>query len=143
MPNSEPTNKERKTRRARGSGSVYRKGRMYWVSYYGPDWRRHAESRESERKGDAIRLLQRRVGARENNLPVIPRAEQLTSNEAARAVLDDVAKDKRSLRVAQRRIENPPAPLLRRTPARWHHRRRRHRLYRAPAAAGHPAGKGG
>lgn len=79
-----PMKKERNPRRARGSGSVYLKRRVYWISYYGPDGQRHAERSESERKGDAIRLLQRRVGARENHLPVIPRAEQLTFHEAAR-----------------------------------------------------------
>ena len=49
--------KQPKRRRARGSGSVYRKGRVWWIAYYGPDGRRHAESSESTRKGDAERLL--------------------------------------------------------------------------------------
>ena len=102
-----------KQRRARGSGSVYRKGRTWWLSYYGPDGRRHAESSESTRKGDAERLLQRRIGAREHNLPVIPRAEKLTLDEAAQAVINDfVANGKRSLPVARRRIEKHLLPYF-------------------------------
>ena len=62
-------------------------GRIWWISYHGPDGKRCAESSESERKGDAERLLQRRVGAREHNLPVIQKAEQLTFDDAAQAVI--------------------------------------------------------
>src|SRR5437899_2349624 len=53
------TLKTPKRRRARGSGSVYRIGRIWWISYYGPDGKRHAESSESERKGDGERLDRR------------------------------------------------------------------------------------
>ena len=104
-------------RRPRGSGSVYQKHRpgcarpqkgcvcVWWISYRGPDDARVSESSESHRKGDAQRLLDRRVGAREHNLPVIPRAEQLTFNAAAQAVIDDFnANGKRSVRDVKRRI---------------------------------------
>lgn len=102
-----------KKRRARGSGSVYRKGRVWWISYYGPDGRRHAESSESVRKGDAERLLLRRVGAREHNLPVIPRAEQLTFGEAAQAMVDDFATNgKRSIAVVRRRVAKHLRPYF-------------------------------
>jgi integrase len=104
---------ERKRRRPRGSGSIYRKGRVFWISYQGPDGLRHAESSESTRKGDAERLLQRRVGARENNLPVIPRAERLTFNDAAKAVIEDFkANNKRSLAVVERRIQKHLTPYF-------------------------------
>ena len=103
----------RKTRRPRGSGSVYRKGRVWWISYYAPDGRRHAESSESTRKGDAERLLRRRIGAREHNLPVIPRAEKLTFIEAAQAMLDDFAVNaKRSLSAVRGRIGNHLLPYF-------------------------------
>src|SRR5438309_8843387 len=105
----------RQPRRPRGSGSVHQKHRpsctrpvdekgrpsckcVWQVTYYGPDGLRHKESTGSSRKGDAERLLQRRIGARENNLPVIPRAERLTFDEAARDVVNDfIANGKRSL----------------------------------------------
>ena len=102
-----------KKRRARGSGSVYLKGRVWWLSYYGPDGRRHAESSESVRKGDAERLLLRRVGAQEHNLPVIPRAEQLTFDQAAQAMVNDfVANGKRSIAVVRRRVEKHLLPYF-------------------------------
>ena len=71
-------------RRAKGSGTVYRQGRIWWIAYSGADGKRVAESTHSERKGDATRLLQRRVGAREHGLPVIPNVEQYTFEEAAK-----------------------------------------------------------
>lgn len=102
-----------KRRRARGSGSVYQKGRVWWVSFYGPDGLRHAESSESQRKGDAERLLQRRVGAREHNLPVIPKAERLTFDEAAKAVTTDFKiNGKRSGAVVERRIGKHLTPFF-------------------------------
>ena len=60
--NATEQQKPKKKRRARGSGSVYQQGRVWWIAYFGPDGKRHAESAESERKGDAERMLQRRVG---------------------------------------------------------------------------------
>jgi len=53
----------------------------------------------------AVRLLRTRIGAGANNLPVIPRAEQLTFKDAAQAVIDDfVANKKQSEDVVRRRI---------------------------------------
>src|SRR5688572_13492972 len=96
-----------KHRRPRGSGSVYRIGGAgpWWISYRGPDGQRHSESSGSVRKGDAERLLQRRVGAREHNLPVIPKAEQLMFEDAAKAIIDDFkANGKRSFIAVKCRI---------------------------------------
>jgi integrase len=112
-------------RRPRGSGSVYQLHRpacsrpakgcdcIWWIRYCGPDGRRIAESSESRRKGDAERLLRQRVGARENNLPVIPNAERLTFNEAAQAVINDfIANNQRSIAVVRRRIEKHLIPFF-------------------------------
>src|SRR5262249_12622251 len=86
---------------------------VWWISYLGPDGNRRAESSESSRKGDAVRLLQRRVGARDNNLPVIPRAEQLTFNDAAKAVIDDfTVNGKRSIAMVKRRINKHLTPYF-------------------------------
>jgi integrase len=74
-------------RRARGSGSVYPLRKVWWIAYRGADGLRCKESTGSTRKGDAERLLERRVGSREHNLPVIKNAEQITFNDAAKAVV--------------------------------------------------------
>jgi integrase len=107
------TTKPKKRRRARGSGSVFMKNSVWWISYRDAAGRRRSESTGSTRKGDATRLLDRRNGARLNNLPVIPNAEKLTFCEAAQAVLDDFSTNKkRSERVVRRRIEKHLMPYF-------------------------------
>ncbi len=99
------TPKQIKRRRARGSGSVYSKGSIWWIAYRGPDGRRIAESSGSELKGAAQRLLDRRVGAREHGLPVIPNVERTTFDTAAQAVVDDFTNSgKKSLEDVKRRL---------------------------------------
>jgi integrase len=80
-----------KHRRARGSGSIYPQGRVWWISYRGADGRRVAESTESRRKCDAEALLLKKTGAVAHNLPIVEHAERLTFREAAQAVIDDCA----------------------------------------------------
>lgn len=105
---------KKKRRRPRGSGSIYRRGRTLWISYIGPDGLRHEESSGSERNGDAERMLRNRVGAREHNLPVIPKVEQLTFAEAASAWLDAFALQRRnkSLNVVTRRTKKHLLPYF-------------------------------
>jgi hypothetical protein len=71
-----------KRRRVAGDGSTYLRGRIWWISYKGPDGRRIQESSHSTRKGDAVRLLRKRNDSREHNLPIITNAEQLTFYQA-------------------------------------------------------------
>lgn len=86
----EPRTKKRKRRtRVNGQGSVYKKGRIFWFQYQGPNGKRIQESSRSTKKGIALRLLQRRIGNREIGAPVIPRVEQYTFDEAAQAKIDD------------------------------------------------------
>jgi integrase len=93
-------------RRARGSGSVYLTGAVWWIAYKGADGLRKRESSESTKKSVAQRLLEKRNGARVHNLPIIPKAEKLTFEEAAQAVLNDfTANDKTSITVVQRRLK--------------------------------------
>src|SRR5215831_18163861 len=100
-------------RRAKGSGSVYRQGRIWWLSYKHPDGIRRAESSGSERKTDALRLLLRRSGAREHNLPVIPGVERTTFEDAARAMVDDFTNSgKKSSDEVERRIRLHLQPFL-------------------------------
>lgn len=113
--NTKEPQQRNKRRRPRGAGSVYRIGGRgpWWISYRDAAGKRVAESSESKRKGDAERLLQRRTGAKAHNLPVIPHAERLTFDEAAKAVIDDfTANGKRSLVVVERRIEKHLRPYF-------------------------------
>lgn len=104
---------EKKRRRTKGDGSVYRRGRIWFIAYQHPDGKRRSESSKSERKSDADRLLRKRIGAKLHNLPVIPRAEQLTFYDASQAVIDDfVANGKRSEPVVRRRIDKHLRPFF-------------------------------
>jgi integrase len=86
---------------------------VWWVSYKGPDGLRRSESSGSSRKGDAQELLKRRVGAKANNLAVIPYAERLTFHDAVQAVIDDYETNgKRSLSVVRSRIDNHLMPFF-------------------------------
>lgn len=122
------TNDEPKRRRPRGSGGMFQKhlkgcaqptranGQSacecpWWISYV------HAGKGVREpagrRKGDAERLLQRRIGAREHGLPVIPRAEALTFDAAAKDLISDFSTNKkRSLDDVQRRIDLHLTPFF-------------------------------
>lgn len=100
-------------RRSKGSGTVYQQGRVWWIAYRSPDGKRQSESTGSTRKGDAERLLQRRVGARENGLPVIRAAEKLTFDDAAKAMIEDFTNTgKKSLAVVERRMRLHLAPVF-------------------------------
>jgi integrase len=103
----------KKHRRPRGSGSVYRLRGIWWISYFGPDHKRYRESTGDPRKGVAETLLQRRIGSREHNLPIVQRAEQLTFHDAAQAMEDDfTANGKKSIKSVQRRIAKHLKPFF-------------------------------
>ena len=98
-------NTPKKRRRTKGDGSVYRQGRFWWIQYQHPDGTRRKESTKSERRPVALRMLRDRLSRGALNLPVIARAEQLTFDDAAQAIIDDfVANKKQSEDVVRRRI---------------------------------------
>ena len=102
-----------KHRRARGSGSVYQQGKVWWISYKAPDGRRVAESTECRRKGDAEARLLLRTGAMALNLPIVKHAERLTFNDAAQAVIDDCMLNHKVSRViVSRRITKHLMPVF-------------------------------
>ena len=77
------------SRRTKGDGSIYLRGRIWWIAYEHPDGSRTAESTGTGRRPVALRLLRKRTGAGANNLPVIARAEQVTFHDAAQMVIND------------------------------------------------------
>lgn len=77
------------SKRTKGDGSLYRRGRIWWIAYKHPDGTRTSESTGTERRPVALRLLRKRIGAGANNLPVIARAEQVTFHDAAQMVIND------------------------------------------------------
>jgi integrase len=107
------TPEKKKRRRPRGSGSIFKVGRIWWFAYWGADGHRVKESSYSERKGDAERQLEKRNGAVTHNLPIIKNAERLTFHDAAQAVIDDVTiKHPASLPTVKRRITKHLMPYF-------------------------------
>ena len=103
-----------KRRRPRGSGSVYRKGAYWWISYRTLDGRRVAESSESTRKGDAETLLRSKVGDIDRGKNVTPQTGKLTFHEAAKALIGDYTnRERRSVDEAERRIKLHLEPYFR------------------------------
>ncbi len=60
-----------------GEGTVYRKGRYWWIKYH-VDGRAFYESSRSEKRADAVKLLQRRFGAVAEGRPTGREGERLT-----------------------------------------------------------------
>lgn len=105
----------KRPRRSKGSGTIYRYrgSKIWWFAYRGSDGSRIAESSGSQRKGDATRLLLRRISDRDNGLLVIPNVEKYTFNEAAQAMLDDFTNTgKKSHDEVERRIEKHLKPFF-------------------------------
>src|SRR5262249_29996576 len=82
-------------------------------SYRGPAGRRIQESSRSIRKRVAERLLRKRNGSREHNLPMVKNAEQLTFYDATQLVIDDYTVNaKKAQAVITRRIEKHLRPFF-------------------------------
>ena len=77
------------SKRTKGDGSLYQRGRIWWIAYKHPDGTRILESSKSDRRAVALRLLRKQLGAGVHNLPVIKNAEQVTFHDAAQMVIND------------------------------------------------------
>ncbi len=93
-------------------GSVYRRGRLWWVKYYrnGTAFR---ESSKSRRKSDARRLLRKREGEVSTGSFFGLTTERVRFEELARDLLNEYqANGRKSLVWAKRRIERHLAPFF-------------------------------
>ena len=86
-----------------GSGSVYRRGKIFWISYYAPQGEHICESSRSREKGEAKRLLQQRLGELADGRYVGPRPDKVTLDELAEDMLNDYRiNGKKSVKDAER-----------------------------------------
>jgi len=95
-------------------GSIYRQtnSKNLWVKYY-RNGKAYRESSGSPLERVAKRLLRLREGDIERGLPVTPKVGRVTFEEAAADVVNDYSTNgKRSLKVAQRRLEKHLAPFF-------------------------------
>ncbi len=77
-----------------GEGTIYRKGRYWWVKYH-VDGRVFYESSRSEKRGDAVKLLQRRLGAVAEGRPTGREGEKLTLADLKEILREDYAQRQR------------------------------------------------
>ncbi len=93
-------------------GTIYRRGRIWWIKYYrnGKPFR---ETSRSKKASDAKRLLRRREGEIGAGSFVGPCAERVRFEELAEGFLNDYqANGRKSLVWARRRIENHLMPFF-------------------------------
>src|SRR5437879_1064031 len=94
----------------RGMGSIYRRGRFWWIGY----WRNGEhfyESSKSERKEDAVRLLKTRQGEIVTGKFAGLAPERVTIAELLELVIDDyIDNDRRSLADLKMRVEMQVRP---------------------------------
>ena len=69
-------------------GSLYQRGRVWWISYY-RGGKQYFESSRSKRKLDAKNILALREGDIAKGIPVSPRANRVRFEEAIQDVLND------------------------------------------------------
>jgi integrase len=71
-----------------GSGSVYKRGRVWWISYYA-DGEHTCESSHSREKSEAKRFLRQRLGELADGRYVGPRADRVKFEELAESMITD------------------------------------------------------
>jgi integrase len=92
------------TRKARGTGSVYQRGRVWWAQYchQGKVMR---ESSGSSSRAEAVRLLKKRLGEIGHGRLIGPDVERTTFEDLARMLTDDYrVNGRRSLYAAKRAL---------------------------------------
>lgn len=85
----------------------------WWISYYDANGKRHYESANSKKKGDAERLLNLKLGAKEKGEPVGAQIGKITFDDAVKAVIEDhTINSRRSTAREQGRIDNHLTPYF-------------------------------
>lgn len=88
-----------------GSGSVYKRGKIFWLAYYGPDGKQVCESAHTTDRTEARRLLQARLGQLAEGRYVGPAAERVTFEDLAEGLFNDYkANVRQSLDIAVQRV---------------------------------------
>lgn len=86
-----------KPRRERGTGSIFRRGRIWWVSYYDASGQKRRESSDSPVEEVAKRMLRRRLGEKELGTLPTPRVNRLTYEKLRDALYQHFATNRKKL----------------------------------------------
>jgi len=93
---------EKRTRRERGAGRIWRRGTFFWIQYYDQHGRQVRESAHSGTLEVAKRLLKRRLGEREAGLLPDRTAHRVTVDDLAQSFLQDYRNNGKNLRWAEK-----------------------------------------
>jgi hypothetical protein len=97
----------------KGSGSIYKRGKTYWIAYYGPDGKQVCESAKTTDKTEARRTLQARLGQLAEGRYVGPAAERVTFEDLAEMILTDYRiNGKKSIGDVEIRIKKHLVPFF-------------------------------
>jgi integrase len=97
----------------RGAGSVYKRGKTWWIAYYGTDGTQICESAKTPDKAEARRVLQARLGQLAEGRYIGPAAERVTFDDLAEIVLTDYrVNGKKSLGHVEWRIRRYLRPFF-------------------------------
>ena len=96
----------------RGSGSIYKRGKTYWLHYY-VDGNSVSESARTSDRAEARRILQAKIGQVAEGRYTGPAAERVTFEDLVQGLLNDYrANAKKTLKWAERRIRLHLAPFF-------------------------------
>ena len=96
-----------------GSGSVYLRGKTWWIAYYGPDGKQVCESAKTTDKAEARRVLRARLGQIAEGRYAGPAAERVTFENLAEMVLTDYrVNGKKTLPDVETRIRRHLRPFF-------------------------------
>jgi len=91
-------------KRKHGSGTIYKRGKVWWLSYYA-NGKHICESSHQTDKGEAGRQLRERVGKIAEGTYVGPKADRVTFEEMAEDMLNDYRiNQKKSIKDAERSV---------------------------------------
>src|SRR5262245_7019416 len=95
-----------------GSGSVYKRGKTLWLSYYA-NGERVRESAQTADRAEARKKLQQRLGQIADGRFTGPAADRVTFEDLVQGLLTDYrANGKKTLRWAERRVRLHLAPFF-------------------------------
>ena len=95
-----------------GSGTVYKRGKMWWVSYY-VSGKQIWESAKTKDKAEARRILQTRLGQIAEGRYAGPKAERVTFNDLVELLLTDYQMNgKKTLQDTRIRVEKHLRPFF-------------------------------
>jgi integrase len=89
----------------RGTGSVYLRGKVWWIKY-SRDGRPFRESARSSKREDALQLLRDRMGRMAHGVQINPRADRVTWNELCANLLTHYGINRRPLATAKNNIRH-------------------------------------